>query len=68
MSDEKLLKHIGRVHQVNFQIDNDVQVCYVDLQKKLYKVLEEIGMKGLFGERVRHSSVMSIFKSRVKAR
>jgi hypothetical protein len=36
-------------------MDNDVQVWYVGLQKKLEKVLEEIGMKGLFGERVRYS-------------
>jgi len=55
LSGEQFLKQIGRVHQVDLQMDNDVQVWYVGLQKKLEKVLEEIGMKGLFGERVRHS-------------
>lgn len=55
LSGEKFLKQIGRVHQVDLQMDDDVQVWYVGLQKKLEKVLEEIGMKGLFGERVRHS-------------
>ncbi len=53
LSGEQFLKQIGRVHQVDLQMDNDVQVWYVGLQKKLEKVLEEIGMKGLFGERVR---------------
>ena len=55
LSGEQFLKQIGRVHQVDLQMDNDVQVWYVGLQKKLEKVLEEIGMKGLFGERVRYS-------------
>ncbi len=55
LSGEKFLKQIGRVHQVDLQMDNDVQIWYVGLQKKLEKVLEEIGMKGLFGERVRNS-------------
>lgn len=55
LSGEKFLKQIGRVHQVDLQMDDDVQIWYVGLQKKLEKVLEEIGMKGLFGERVRHS-------------
>jgi len=55
LSGEKFLKQIGRVHQVDLQMDDDVQVWYVGLQKKIEKVLEEIGMKGLFGERVRHS-------------
>lgn len=55
LSGEKFLKQIGRVHQVDLQMDDDVQIWYVGLQKKIEKVLEEIGMKGLFGERVRHS-------------
>jgi len=55
VSAEGFLKQLGRVHQVAFQMDKEVQVWYVGLQKKTEKVLEEIGMKGLFGERVRYT-------------
>ena len=50
-----LLKQLGRVNQVDFQMDKDAQVWYVGLQKKTEKVLDEIGIKGLFGEKVRHA-------------
>lgn len=52
---ENLLKQLGRVNQVDFQMDKEVQVWYVGLQKKTEKVLDEIGMKGVFGDRVRHA-------------
>ncbi len=55
LSVEILLKQLGRVHQVDFQMDNDVEIWYVGLQKKTEKLLEEIGMKGVFGERIRNS-------------
>ncbi|KAF5045117.1 hypothetical protein DSECCO2_484620 [anaerobic digester metagenome] len=55
LSAEKFLKQLGRVHQVDFQMDEEVQTWYVGLQKKTGKVLGEIGMKGLFGERVRYT-------------
>ena len=55
MSPEMLLKQLGRVNQVDFLMDKEVQVWYVGLQKKTEKVLDEIDMRGLFGERVRHA-------------
>jgi len=36
-------------------MDEDIQVWYVGLQKKTEKVLDGIGMKGFFGERVRYA-------------
>lgn len=50
-----LLKQLGHVNQVDFQMDKDAQVWYVGLQKKTGKVLDEIGIKGLFGEKVGHA-------------
>jgi len=55
VSAEMLLKQLGRVHQVNFQMDTEVQVWYVGLQRKTDEVLRKIGMKGLFGERVEYT-------------
>lgn len=55
VSAEMFLKQLGRVHQVDFQMDNEVQVWYVGLQKKTDEVLEKIGMKELFGERIRYT-------------
>ncbi len=55
VSVEILLKQLRRVSQVDFQMDQDVQVWYVGMQKKTEKVLEQIGMKGLFGERVKYA-------------
>ena len=55
VSAEMFLKQLGRVHQVDFQMDNEVQVWYVGLQKKTDEVLEKIGRKGLFGERIRYT-------------
>jgi len=55
MSTEMLLKQLHRVNQVDIQMDEDIQVWYVGLQKKTEKVLDGIGMKGLFGERVRYA-------------
>lgn len=46
-----LLKQLSRVSQVDFQMDQDVQVWYVGMQKKTEKVMEQTGMKELFGER-----------------
>ena len=50
-----LLKQLGRVHQVNFQMDTEVQIWYVGLQRKTDEVLRKIGMKGLFGERIEYT-------------
>jgi transposase len=55
ISAEILLKQLGRVSQVDFQMEKEVQVWFVGLQKKTEKVLDEIGMKGVFGERIRHA-------------
>ena len=55
VSVEMLLKQLRRVSQVDFQMDQDVQVWYVGMQKKTEKVLEQIGMKELFGERVKYA-------------
>ena len=55
MSAEMLLKQLGRVHQVNFQMDTEVRVWYVGLQRKANEMLRKIGMKGLFGERVEYT-------------
>jgi transposase len=50
-----ILRQLSRVNQVDFQIDEEIQIWYVGLQKKTEKVLDKIGMKGLFGERVRYA-------------
>lgn len=53
VSAEMLLKQLGRVHQVVLQKDTEVEVWYTGLQEKHKKILKKIGMKDLFGERVR---------------
>jgi transposase len=55
VSVEMILRQLSRVNQVDFQIDKEIQIWYVGMQKKTEKVLDKIGMKGLFGERVRYA-------------
>ena len=53
MSVDVLLKLLSRVHQVDFQMDTAQEIWFVGLQKKTEKVLEEMGVKELFGNRVK---------------
>ena len=53
ISAEMLLKKLGHVHRVTLQKDKEVEIWYTGLQDKQKKVLEDIGMKDLFGDRVR---------------
>jgi len=52
---EVLLKRLGRVHRVDLQKDTEREIWYTGLQKKTQAVLEEIGMKDLFGDKVRNT-------------
>ncbi len=55
LSAEMFLKQLGRVHQVKFQMDKDVRVWYVGMQKKTDGVLRKIGMNEIFGEGVEYT-------------
>lgn len=55
LSAEMFLKQLGRVHQVKFQMDKDVRVWYVGMQKKTDGVLRKIGMNEIFGEEVEYT-------------
>lgn len=56
VSVEMLLKQLHRVSQVDFKMDQDVQVWYVGMQKKTEKILEQTGRKNSL---VRGSSMPS---------
>jgi transposase len=53
VSVEVLLKQMSRVHRVVLQKDTEVEIWYTGLQEKQKKILKKIGMKDLFGDRVR---------------
>lgn len=53
VSAEMLLKQLGRVHRVTLQKDTEVDIWYTGLQEKQKKILNKMGMKDLFGDRVR---------------
>lgn len=52
---EVLLKHLTRVHRVDLQKDTEYETWYTGLQKEIQTVLEEIGMKDLFGDKVQNT-------------
>ena len=53
VSAEMLLKQMSRVHRVILQKDTEVEIWYTGLQEKQKKILKKMGMKDLFGDRVR---------------
>jgi hypothetical protein len=55
LSPETLLKKLQRVEQVDFHIGDDMEVRFVNLQKKTNAILDEMGMSHLFENKPRTS-------------